>query len=214
MDHSDVTGKTDYDWLVVGSGFGGSSVSALRLAEKGYRVGVLEAGRRFEDADFADNVGQAQKTAETINADGWVHTGDIGAIDADGYGRVVDHKNELIINAAGKNMPPASIEGAIRAFCPVVALLTLDPDSVAQSAASNGFPAAPRRRRSPPMRRCRGACRRVAATLSRVEQIKKFLVLPDVWEPGAELLTPTLKLKRKPIAQRYADRIDQLYGQT
>ena len=173
---------------------------------------------------------EPEKTAEAIDADGWLHTGDIATIDDDGYVRIVDRKKELMINASGKNMSPANIEGTVKVSCPlvgsavaigddrpyVVALLTLDPDAAAAfaAAARPGRRLAGRAGRRP--RRARGRSRsgmkEANARLARVEQIKKFAILPDVWEPGGDEITPTMKLKRKPIAAKYAEQIDALYA--
>ena len=190
----------------------------LRLADDGellVRGPLLMKGYRNEP----------EKTAEAIDADGWLHTGDIATIDADGYVTIVDRKKELMINAAGKNMSPANIEGAVKAHCPlvgsavaigddrpyVVALLTLDPDAVRRvRQRRTASPTRPPQALAddPQVRaadRRRGARRRTRG-LSRVEQIKKYTILPDVWEPGGDEITPTMKLKRKPIAAKYARR--------
>jgi long-chain acyl-CoA synthetase len=169
------------------------------------------------------------KTAEAIDSGGWLHTGDIASIDADGYVRIVDRKKELIINAAGKNMSPANIEGVIQVSCPLlgpvavigddrpylVALLTLDPDGLAAYAtrtrAADPSPAA--LAADPGLRAViEAGIKQANERLSRVEQIKNFVILPDVWEPGGGQLTPTMKLKRRPIAQHYAAEIDALYA--
>jgi long-chain acyl-CoA synthetase len=171
----------------------------------------------------------SEKTSETIDSDGYVHTGDIGVIDADGCLTIVDRKKEIIINAAGKNMSPANIENAVMANCPLVgavavigeqrpyntALITLDADaaswfavkhrladgSVAALAADPVVYAA--------IETGVGAAN---AKLSRVEQIKRFTVLPDTWSPGGDFYTPTAKLKRKPIAAAYAEQIQAMYA--
>lgn len=173
--------------------------------------------------------GDPAKTAEAIDADGWLHTGDIGTVDADGYVRIVDRKKELIINAAGKNMSPSNIEGTIRAASPliggaavigndrpyVVALLTLDPDAAAAFATRNGIHnGSPGDLASNPSVRAE-VDRAVAAAnakLSRVEQVKKFDLLPAVWEPGGDEFTPTMKLRRGPIDAKYAREIEALYA--
>jgi long-chain acyl-CoA synthetase len=169
------------------------------------------------------------KTAETIDGDGWLHTGDVATIDRDGYVRIVDRKKELIINSAGKNMSPANIESRLKSASPLigqaitigdrrpynVALIVLDPDGCAAFAARAGLDDA-----SPA-----GLCDHdgvVAAVttaveeanggLSRVEQIKKFRILPVDWLPGGDELTPTMKLKRRPIAEKYAAEIEALYA--
>ena len=170
-----------------------------------------------------------EKTADAIDADGWLRTGDIATIDADGYVKIVDRKKELMINAAGKNMSPANIEGTIKVACPlvgsavaigddrpyVVALLTLDPDAAAALAAAQGLPdASPAALAEHPAVRAaiEDGMQQANAKLSRVEQIKKFVILPDVWEPGGDEVTPTMKLRRKPIAAKYAAQIDALYS--
>ncbi len=169
------------------------------------------------------------KTAEAIDADGWLHTGDILEEDADGYLRVVDRKKELIINAAGKNMSPANIENAILAACPMIgamvtigdsrpyntALMVFDADSVAPYAAAHGLAAATPAALADDPRVIAQIAAGVAAgntKLSRVEQIKRFRVLPALWEPGGDEVTLTMKLKRRPIAAKYAEEIERLYA--
>jgi len=168
------------------------------------------------------------KTAEAIDPDGWLHTGDILDIDADGYLRVVDRKKELIINAAGKNMSPANIENAIMAACPMIgamvtigdgrpfntALLVFDADSVAPYAAQHGLdPSAAALAADPEViARIAAGVAEGNAKLSRVEQIKRFRVLPTLWEPGGDEMTLTMKLKRRPIAEKYAAEIEELYA--
>jgi long-subunit acyl-CoA synthetase (AMP-forming) len=194
----------------------------MRLAEDGellVRGETVMRGYRNEP----------EKTAETIDAEGWLYTGDIATIDAEGYISIVDRKKELIINAAGKNMSPANIEGALKSSSPLIgqavcigdrrpyntALLVLDPDGAAAWAASQGLDgatmealAADPRVRTALEEAVEAANRR----LSRVEQIKRFAILPEVWEPGGDELTPTMKLKRRPIGEKYAARIEELYA--
>jgi long-chain acyl-CoA synthetase len=170
-----------------------------------------------------------EKTAEAIDSEGWLHTGDIGEIDADGYVKIVDRKKELIINAAGKNMSPANIETKLKAASPLIgqavaigdrrpyntALIVLDPDACVAFARGHAIDES-----SPAVlahdERVGAA---VAAAvddanthLSRVEQIKRHTILPCDWEPGGDELTPTMKLKRKPIATKYAAMIDVMYA--
>ena len=169
------------------------------------------------------------KTAEAIDEDGWLHTGDICEVDADGYVRIVDRKKELIINAAGKNMSPANIENTILAACDMVgvmiaigdgrpyntALLVFDADSVGPYAAQHGLAdASPEALAADPEVVARIAAGVAAgnAKLSRVEQIKRFRILPALWEPGGDEITLTMKLKRKPIMTKYAGEIEQLYS--
>src|SRR3954454_8391974 len=170
-----------------------------------------------------------EKTAETIDSEGWLHTGDVGEIDDDGYLKIVDRKKELIINAAGKNMSPANIEAKVKASSPLigqavavgdgrpynVALITLDPDVAPGFAQQNGIedPSFQALSTEPAVREeVQRGVEAANQSLARVEQIKKFTILPTDWEPGGDELTPTMKLKRKPIAQKYAEEIDALYS--
>jgi long-chain acyl-CoA synthetase len=169
-----------------------------------------------------------ERTAEAIDADGWMHTGDIASIDPDGYVRIVDRKKELIINAAGKNMSPANIEAHIKAASPLigqavaigdsrpynVALIVLDPDSAGAWATEHGLADATLAvlaNDSGVRAEIARAIEEANAHLSRVEQLKRFAILPLDWLPGGDELTPTMKLKRKPIAEKYAAEIDALY---
>jgi long-chain acyl-CoA synthetase len=170
-----------------------------------------------------------EKTRETMTEDGWLMTGDIGEFDEDGFLKIVDRKKELIINAAGKNMSPASIEAHLKSASPLigqaiaigdqrsynVALLTLDPEFAPVWAEKNGI-------EDNSLEALAGNEKVVAAVqeavdaanakMSRVEQIKKFKILPTEWEPGGDELTPTMKLKRKPIGEKYKDEIEALYS--
>jgi long-subunit acyl-CoA synthetase (AMP-forming) len=155
-------------------------------------------------------------TAETIDADGWLHTGDVARIDDDGFVWIVDRKKELIINAAGKNMSPANIEARLKSSGPLigqacvfgdrrpynVALLVLDPDTGAGLDPGDAAVIA----------RVQDEVDAANEHLSRVEQIKRFLLLSHEWLPGGDELTPTMKLKRRPIAAKYAAEIDALYA--
>ena len=169
------------------------------------------------------------KTADAIDADGWLHTGDIFDVDADGYLRIVDRKKELIINAAGKNMSPANIENNILAACDMVgvmiaigdgrpyntALLVFDADSVGPYAAQHGLSdASPAALAADPdvIARVAAGVAEGNAKLSRVEQIKRFRILPTLWEPGGDEITLTMKLKRKPIFAKYSAEIEDLYA--
>jgi long-chain acyl-CoA synthetase len=154
------------------------------------------------------------QTGEAIDADGWLHTGDVGVLDEDGYLRIVDRKKELIINSAGKNMSPANIESTIKAAsgligqaCVIgdgrpynVALLT--PDAEASAALEPDALHA----------EIAAAVERANERLARVEQIKRFRLLERDWMPGGPELTPTMKLKRRSIEKRHAGEIEDLYA--
>ncbi len=171
---------------------------------------------------------QPEKTAEAIDADGWMHTGDIGEFDDHGYLRIVDRKKELIINAAGKNMSPANIESTLKGASPLIgqvavigdgrsyntALIVLDADFAPAWAAKNGLEGASLEDLAGD-ERMRAAVQAgvdaANARLARVEQIKKFTIIPGDWAPGGDELTPTMKLKRRPIAEKYAGEIEAMY---
>ena len=170
-----------------------------------------------------------EKNAETFTEDGWLRTGDIGELDGDGYLKIVDRKKELIINAAGKNMSPANIESTLKAASPLVgqaaaigngrpynvALIVLDPDYAPVWAKQNGLDGKSIEELAGEQKvrdAVQAAVDQANAKLSRVEQIKKFTILPEQWEPGGDELTPTMKLKRKPIGEKYADQVEALYS--
>jgi long-chain acyl-CoA synthetase len=171
---------------------------------------------------------QPEQTAEALDGDGWLHTGDICTIE-DGFVRIVDRKKELIINAAGKNMSPANIEQELKSADPLigqaavigdarpfnVALLVLDPDIAAASARSLGLSdssVAAVAQNSEVGARISAAVALANGKLARVEQIKRYELLVEEWLPGGDELTPTMKLRRRPIAQKYADQIERLYA--
>jgi long-chain acyl-CoA synthetase len=173
--------------------------------------------------------GEPNKTAEAIDPQGWLRTGDIADIDPDGYVRIVDRKKELIVNAYGKNMSPANIEAKLKAASPLigqavaigdrrpynVALIVLDPEACAAHAAAEGLPdgSVGALSRDPRVAAAvAGAVERANEQLARVEQIKRHTILADEWPPGGGELTPTQKLKRKPIARKYAAEIEELYA--
>jgi long-chain acyl-CoA synthetase len=193
----------------------------LRIADDGE---VLARGPTMMAGYRNDRV----KTAEAIDADGWLHTGDVGTLDEDGYVRIIDRKKELIINAAGKNMSPANIEQQLKQGSSLigqaiaigdrrpynVALIVLDPDACAAFASRHGLgDPTPEAMSVHPLvlEEVDAGVRRANARLSRVEEIKRFKVLGCDWPPAGDELTPTMKLKRKPIAAKYAAEIDALY---
>jgi long-chain acyl-CoA synthetase len=194
----------------------------VRLADDGE---ILVRGQTV----MAGYRNQPDKTAETIDADGWLRSGDIGELDEDGFLRIVDRKKELIINAAGKNMSPANIEQHLKSGSSLigqavaigdrrpynVALIVLDPDVAASFAASHGLAdSSLEALASEPavLEEVAAGVELANSHLSRVEQIKRFKVLPCDWPPAGDELTPTMKLKRKPIAEKYAAEIEALYA--
>jgi long-subunit acyl-CoA synthetase (AMP-forming) len=183
----------------------------VRLADDGevlVRGGIVTPGYRNDP----------QRTAEAIDEDGWFRTGDLGSVDGDGYLRIVDRKKELIVNASGENVSPANVEALLKSSSTLIgqacvvgdrrsyvaALIVPDPAAVA------ALPLPDRDRLAAEIA---AAVERANARLSRPEQVKRFRVLDCDWPPGGDELTPTLKLKRRPIAAKYADEIEALYAE-
>jgi long-chain acyl-CoA synthetase len=167
-------------------------------------------------------------TADLIDSGGWLHTGDIGSLDEDGFLSVVDRKKELIITAGGENVSPAAIEnllvahplvGQALAFGDrrpyVVALLTLDGDVAPAWAKARGIEASSLAELAENPAVLAAVGEAVAAAnerLARVQQVKRWRLLPVEWTAESEELTPTLKLKRRIVHAKYADDIDALYA--
>jgi long-subunit acyl-CoA synthetase (AMP-forming) len=164
-----------------------------------------------------------------MTEDGWLRTGDIGEFDEDGYLKIVDRKKELIINAAGKNMSPANIEATLKTASPLIgqaccigdrrpyntALIVLDADFAPMWAAKEGIEEGSLEALAREDR-VRAAVQEGVDTangkLARVEQIKRFVIVEGDWLPGGDELTPTMKLKRKPIGEKYERAIEGMYA--
>ena len=167
-------------------------------------------------------------TSALIDADGWLHTGDIGHLDDDGFLSVVDRKKELIITAGGENVPPAAIENLLVAHPLigqalaygdrrpyVVALLTLDAEVAPAWAQARGIEAgslAELADHPEVLAEVGAAVAEANSRLARVQQVKQWRLLPVEWTAESEELTPTLKLKRRVVHAKYADVIDALYA--
>jgi len=193
----------------------------IKLAEDGE---VLMRG----DVVMLGYRNQPDKTTEAVDAERWLHTGDIGELDEEGYLKIVDRKKELIINAAGKNMSPANIEATVKTASPLIgqaccigdarsyntALIVLDADFAPAWAGKNGISEASLEQLAE-LDKVRAEVQKgvdqANAKLARVEQIKKFQIVRGDWLPGGDELTPTMKLKRKPIAEKYAQEIEAMY---
>jgi long-chain acyl-CoA synthetase len=170
---------------------------------------------------------QPEATAELIDAEGWLHTGDVGELDGDGYLKIVDRKKELIITSSGKNLSPANIEGLLKEHPLigqvlvfgddrpyVVALIVLDHELAHGWAARNGLAGndlAALAAHEQVLAEVQLAVDAANQRLARIEQVKRFEVLPVEWTAESEELTPTLKLRRRIIHAKYAERIDALY---
>jgi len=167
-------------------------------------------------------------TADLIDADGWVHTGDIGTIDEDGFLRVVDRKKEMIITSSGKNIAPSVIENYLKESPLVghamaigdgrpylVAVLTLDGEIAPLLAAQQGIEdtSITALAQHPGIRAMiQQAVDAANARLARPEQVKAYELLPVEWTAESDELTPTLKLKRRVVLDKYADVVERLYG--
>jgi long-chain acyl-CoA synthetase len=167
-------------------------------------------------------------TEALLDPDGWLHTGDIGTIDADGFVSVTDRKKELIITAGGENIAPAAVENALLAHPLigqalaygdgrpyVIALLTLDGEAAPAWAQARGITAGSLAELACDPQLLAEVAAGVAAAnqrLARVQQVKRWHLLPVEWTADTEELTPTLKLKRRVVHAKYADIIDTLYA--
>jgi long-chain acyl-CoA synthetase len=168
-----------------------------------------------------------ERTAEALDADGWLHTGDVARIDADGYVTLIDRKKELIISAGGKNMSPANIEATLKGASPLIgqacvigdgrryntALLVLDPDVAPAWAKRHGIEGdlATLARHEAVIAAVQEDVNVANTTLSNPESIKRFTLIEGDWLPGGDELTPTMKLKRRPVEAKYADLIAAMY---
>jgi long-chain acyl-CoA synthetase len=172
---------------------------------------------------------EPEKTAEMIDSDGWVHSGDIAETGPNGQFRIIDRKKELIINSAGKNISPANLE-ALAKSSPIIGqavaigdgrrfisvLVVLDPQVAPAWAKARGIPAAAMAELAEDpavVDEVRRALTTANTHLSRVEQFKRFTILPSEWSPESEELTPTMKLKRRVINAKYQAQIDAMYGE-
>jgi long-chain acyl-CoA synthetase len=168
-----------------------------------------------------------ERTAEALDDDGWLHTGDVATIDEDGYVTLIDRKKELIISAAGKNMSPANIEATLKGCSPLIgqacvigdgrryntALLVLDPDVALAWAKRHQIEGdlAALARDARVQAAVQEAIDGANETLSRPEGIKRFTLVEGDWLPGGDELTPTMKLKRRPVEAKYATQIEAMY---
>jgi long-subunit acyl-CoA synthetase (AMP-forming) len=193
----------------------------LKIAEDGE---ILMRGPHV----FLGYLKDEEATRQTIDADGWLHSGDVGQFDGDAYLRITDRKKDLIITAGGKNVAPQNLEALLKGIPGVaqavvvgdrrkylVALLTLDPESArreAQAAGASGSTVAELAGDPKLVARIDEGVKKVNAGLASYESIKKFKILADEFTIESGELTPTMKVKRKVVNDRYKDAIESLYG--
>jgi len=172
---------------------------------------------------FKGYLDDPERTREALDEDGWLHTGDIGEFDEDGYLKIVDRKKELIITAGGKNVSPANIEAALKTIPLVgqamaigdarpylVAVLTIDPDTASVQYAGRALSDVARDPEV--LADLAEAVAAVNAGLSNVEHIRRFVLVGEEWLPDSEMLTPTMKLKRRGVLAAYASQIEEMYA--
>jgi long-chain acyl-CoA synthetase len=219
---SESSGPMTWDAYDIRPGTVGRAIPGceVRLADDGE---VLCRGGNV----FGGYLDDPAKTAETI-VDGWLHSGDIGVMDDDGYLRIVDRKKELIITAGGKNISPANLEAALKTI-PLVgqaatigdnrrfvsALLVLDPELAPVWAAQQGITfdsLSDLAARPEVLAEVQRGIDAVNTRFARVEQIKRFTLLGEEWMPDSDVLTPTSKLKRRGVLARYAEQIEAMYA--
>jgi long-chain acyl-CoA synthetase len=168
-----------------------------------------------------------EKTAEAMDADGWLHTGDVGEVDADGYFRITDRMKDIIITAGGKNITPSEFENELK-FSPYItdavlvgdqrpyltAIIMIDQDNVEKFAQDHDVPFSnyASLTQSPQVQALiQSVVDQANAQFARVEQVKKFWLLDTQLSAEDEELTPTMKLKRKLVQTKYADHIEAMY---
>ncbi|MFQ5349902.1 MAG: AMP-binding protein, partial [Thermoanaerobaculia bacterium] len=216
----------------------GPGTMSLRRKYKTGRAGFAIPGTEVAIADdgeilmrgphvFLGYYKDEAATRETLDEEGWIHSGDIGELDEDGFLKVTDRKKELIITSGGKNVAPAPIEAKLKSIAGVAAavvigdsrkylgaLLTLDPELLPKTAAAAGSPATDEASAASCTRmhaHLEARVETVNKTLASYETIKRFVVIPSQFTPESGELTPTMKLRRRVIYERYAAEIDGLY---
>lgn len=228
---SEIWGQSECTCIAT-CGFGGpTKLGTVGQAIPGVDLALADDGEVLLRGDILMKQyrGEPQKTADAFTEDGWLKTGDIGTIDEDGFVKIIDRKKELIINASGKNMSPVKIEKTIGSKSNLigevvaqgdgrpynVGLVALDAEVMASVAAKLGvdYDAATLASHPEVRRQVSEAVAEGNAELARVEQIRRFYIVPSFWQPGGDELTLTMKIRRKPIAERYADAIDRMYDQ-
>jgi long-chain acyl-CoA synthetase len=226
----DVYGMTETCGAITANGPGNFRLGSVGRATPGIEVRLDDDGEVLVRGPVVTPGyhRQEEATRNLIDADGWVHTGDIGTLDDDGFFAIVDRKKELIITSAGKNIAPSNIENylkespiighamAIGDGRPyVVAIMTLDAEIapiVAEKLGVDYQDLAELAQHPAILGMAQATVDAANERLSRPEQVKAFELLPVEWTAESEELTPTLKLKRRVVNQKYSDVLDRLYS--
>ena len=195
----------------------------------GTEVKVAEDGELLirSETVFQGYYKDPEATAEVLGADGWLRTGDIAEIDADGFIKITDRKKDIIVTAGGKNVAPQNLENDLKASKYIsqamvvgdrqpyiAALITLDPEALPAWAAERGLPVEMERLAGEEQVRelIQGVVDAVNADRSRYEQIKRFTILPRDFTMDDDELTPTLKLKRRVVKTHFGGELEELYA--
>jgi long-chain acyl-CoA synthetase len=210
-----------------------------RKASKAGSIGVPGPGQEMRIAEGTNEIllrgpnvirgylNQPEKTAEAIDAEGWLHTGDVGRVDDEGYFYITDRMKDIIITAGGKNVTPSEWENQLK-FSPYVtdavvigdkrafltAIIMIDQENVERFAQERDIPFSnyASLTRSPEiLELIQSEVDRVNKQFARVEQVKKFFLLDRQLTAEDEELTPTMKLKRKLVQTKYAEQIEAMY---
>jgi long-chain acyl-CoA synthetase len=220
---SENTGPMCWEPYRIKSGTVGPAVPGLEVALAPDGEIICRGGLVFQG--YLD---QPEKTAEALDDDGWLHSGDIGELDDDGYFRIIDRKKELIITAGGKNISPANLEAALKSI-PLVgqacaigdrrpfvsALVVLDPDEApgwAKRHGLEGLSLPELADHDQVTAEIDAGLAEAMAGFNNAERVKKVKVLGEEWLPDSDMLTPTSKLKRRGVHAAFADEIEALYA--
>ena len=231
IDMREVYGQTENCGVATLMPADGVKLGSVGKAVPWGEVAISPAGEILIRGDFLfmGYLNQPEKTAETVDAKGWLHTGDVGSIDNEGFVKITDRMKDSIITAAGKNITPSEIENQLK-FSPYISdavvigdkrpyltcLVMIDQENVEKFAQDHDIPF------TNYASLCRAAEIRdliqreieaVNANFARVETVKKFFLIERQLTPEDEELTPTMKLKRNFVNKRYAVEIDAMYGE-
>jgi long-chain acyl-CoA synthetase len=228
---SEVYGMTETSTLITITPPGKPRLGTVGVPIEGMELRIAEDGELLVRGPniTPGYLNKPDKTAEAIDEEGWLHTGDLAEIDSHGYVKIIGRKKELIITSSGKNLSPVNIEESIKSQSPIVgqvlaygddkpyitALIVLDPDATPAWCESHGitFTSIEEAAEHPDVyAEVERAVKEGNERLARIEQVKRFRLLATEWTPESEELTPTMKLKRPVVHERYADEIESLYA--